>query len=52
MGTAPTPDALLEAALRAEDLVRKRFASGQSIRYSCQYNLSNIRLGGVFVSSK
>ena len=50
MGTAQTPEARLEAALRAEGLVREHLVSGQSIRYGRQYTLSNIRLSGVFVS--
>ena len=50
MGTTHTPEARLEAAIRAETYVREHLVSGQSIRYGRQYALTNIRLSGVFIS--
>jgi len=50
MGTAHTPEARLEAAVRAETYVQEHLVSGQSIRYGRQYALTNNRLSGVFIS--
>jgi len=50
MGTAHTPEARLEAAVRAETYVQEHLVCGQSIRYGGQYALTNIRLSGVFIS--
>ncbi|RPB03860.1 hypothetical protein L873DRAFT_1786820 [Choiromyces venosus 120613-1] len=52
MGTAPTPEAQLEAAQKAEIYVQEHLISGEAIRYGRQYTLSNIRLSGIFVSQK
>ena len=50
IGTAHTPEARLEATMRAETYVREHLVSGQSIRYGRQYALTNIHLSGVFIS--
>jgi len=50
MGTAHTPEAMLEAAILAETYVREQLVSEQAIRYGRQYALANIRLSGIFIS--
>ena len=50
MGTAHTPEARLEASLRAEIYVREHLVSGQAIWYGRQYALANIQLSGVIIS--
>ena len=50
MGTAHTPEAMLQAAMLAETYFCEHGVSGQALRDGRQYALANIRLSAIFIS--